>query len=141
MKLGTEYSLVRHWMTVGFGVAGLVGSCIIRNGGVAVFFLVFLVLLTIAARQQKTYTIVLENGSLVLTGAMLVKRNVVTYHVEDIWLELIYSGSTGEAKDAMLNVFKGKKCVRQVHVKEGYTEAQFRELIVAFDAMKAAIVV
>ncbi|ACU62410.1 hypothetical protein [Chitinophaga pinensis] len=137
MKLGTEYNIVQHWMRVGIGLIALVMFCYSRDG-VWVFFLAFLILLTIASRQQKTYSIVLEDNMLVLTGAKLLIRNVVSYHVQDIWLELIHSGSTGEAKDAILNVFEGKKCVRQVHVKEGYTEEEFKNLITAFYVMKTS---
>ncbi|TWV97388.1 hypothetical protein [Chitinophaga pinensis] len=137
MKLGTEYSVVKHWLKVGMGVASIVMYIYFRDSS-WLFFLLFTLLLMIASSQQKTYAIVLENNMLMLTGARLVVRNVVTYNVQDIWLELIYSGSTGKAKDAILNVFEGKKCVRQVHVKEGYTEEEFKNLITAFYVMKTS---
>jgi hypothetical protein len=124
-------------MRLSIGLTALVMSCFFRDG-LWVFGLVFMILLTIASRQQKTYSIELANDILTLTGAKLLIRNVVSYNVHDIWLELIYSGSTGEAKDAMLNVFEGKKCVRQVHVKEGYTEEEFKNLIAAFYVMKTS---
>lgn len=140
MKLGSEYNVLHHWLKVCIGFAAMVMYWYSRDG-VWVFFLLFTILLTIASSQQKTYSIVLENDMLILTGAKLVVRNVVTYNVQDIWLELIYSGSTGKSKDAMLNVFEGKKCVRQVHVKEGYTEEEFKNLITAFYVMKTSSVV
>lgn len=137
MKLGIEYTVAQHWMRVSIGLIGLVMSCLFRDG-LWVFGLVFMILLMIASRQQKTYSIELANDRLTLTGAKLLIRNVVSYNLQDIWVELIYSGSTGEAKDVMLNVFEGKKCVRQVHVKEGYTEEEFKNLIAAFYVMKTS---
>lgn len=56
----------------------------------------------------------------------------------NISLEIIYSGSTGKSKDAILNVFEGTECIHQVYASYGFTEDQFREFIVAFDNIKAA---
>ncbi|MCF6408069.1 hypothetical protein L3C95_34595 [Chitinophaga filiformis] len=58
--------------------------------------------------------------------------------IDNISLEIIYSGSTGEPEDAILNVFEGRKCIHQVYASYGFTEDKFREFIAAFNDIKAA---
>jgi len=138
VKLGREYTALWHWGKIGLSALVLITSIITRTGGMYAILTLFTLVVMLAGGYKRTFTIVLDNGTLVLTGVNLIFRTVVSYNIQDIWLELIYSGSTGKETDAMLNVFEGKKCVRQVHVKEGYTEEAFKNLITAFYVMKTS---
>ncbi|PWV56674.1 hypothetical protein [Chitinophaga sp. S165] len=48
-----------------------------------------------------------------------------------------YLGATGKQRDAVLTIFEGTTSFHQVYANEGFTVEQFKELILAFDDLKA----
>jgi len=102
--------------------------------GVFIFFAGVSVVLN--GMKKTFYKIVLEENTLTVKWCYFLIRRTNTYKSDNLFLEIIYSGSTGKPADAMLNVFEGTKCMHQVHVKDGFSEEQFRELIAVFEAAK-----
>lgn len=90
------------------------------------------------AGRRSAFLVAVDNIEIkILWERFSIERTVVR-PIENIFLEIIYSGSTGKPQDAILNIFEGRKCIYQIHVNEGFTEDQFKELIAAFNDLKVS---
>ncbi len=90
------------------------------------------------AGRRSAFSVAVDNTEIkILWERFSIERTVIR-PIENISLEIIYSGSTGKPQDAMLNVFEGRKWIYQIHVNEGFTEDQFKELIAAFNDLKVS---
>jgi len=100
-----------------------------------VLFLAAFIIVT-NGMKKSTHKIILEGDTLTVKWCYFLIRRTTCFKLDNSSLDIMYSGSTNDPWDAVLNIFEGKKCKHQVHVKEGFCENEFRELISVFEAMK-----
>ncbi|PWV56673.1 hypothetical protein [Chitinophaga sp. S165] len=96
----------------------------------SLFFAIVGVILN--AARLTTCSIELDITGITVVWSRFFVEQTIWRPIENISLEIIYSGSSGKPQDAILNVFEGPKCIYQVYANHGFTEDQFKEVILAF---------
>jgi hypothetical protein len=101
-----------------------------------VMFIFIVLSVVIAGAKPFTYSILLEKDTIIIVWFKYFTRRTIVREVQTVTLELVYSGSTDDPRDAVLKVFSGGRCIHRASVNQGFEEPDFRKMIVKLEKLK-----